>query len=887
MTEHEIERMLIRLVGDATHYRRMLTQAQAATTNFAQRVEKDLMTLATRVALPLAAIGVIAVKSFSAFDKAMTETFAKMGRVTPEVREEMENLAKSMSTSGTTAFSPIELAKGYEQLASAGLDAGRSMKSLGITAKFAQAGAFSLEVAVKQLVGAMASFGITAQTASPAKFAKEMEHFSDVITGVANETTTGVEQVARAMSSDAAVAAKEYGASLEELGAILGVFALQNKDAEEAGHLTGRAFRLLTNSFNENGEVWKRMGIDIVDKSTGEFIKFADAIELIENAFEGLTGPQRVASLSLMGFEALARKAILPLIGNSKELRRQEQLYRKHGTTVEMAAIQMESFANQMKIAWNAAMVLGIEVGETLAPALLLLASGLKDTIGWFRSLSPTIKTIIVFTAALTVALIGLGVVTAIAGTIFNTMFGGIGIILGAIVTVAAALIAWEASIGGIAQAWEGVVKIASDAWKFIMRVSKSLIDALQPAIKEVVLQFTEMWGMVQIIFDEIAELAREVWEDMGEDAKEFWTWIEPVRVALMSLFTQFVRSALLALKGLLKGIIEIARVIIATFRFIRDFASGVWTTITGDAIINWGQIRDFIVDVIEQIEFNMANFGKLINLAWMDAGIGLFRLKEEIVHFFTNSLPAIGRGFLENWKGIFNALWETGKKTLNDLVTKSASTIQMMSDPKFWQQSVATRELVLKGIWSDFKLDTDDLMKNLPKIPPRVIGLQEEAILGERLDKLKEFEKAKDDFIKKKIGRGGIPGNVIKGGAEAAEKEADEVGKKVGKAFGEGIIGETAKEMQKLDAVLFHSAEALARSTEFTERIRSQFALGSVGSNPMLPPAPNPVGIQANAPHDNIKDEVVVLLKDIRDVLKLVEKKPLLNSSLAPTGTR
>ena len=452
MTETELERMVVRLIGDDKLYEKMLADAEAATGKSARVIKKlgkeiedygaSLMragrSLSLAITAPLAALATVSVREFTKFDKAMTETFAKMGKVTPAVRQEMEKLAKELSMSGIVVFDPTELAKGYEELASAGLDASRAMKALPQVAILAQAGAMDLATAVKLVVGSMASFGQMSR--DPLEFSKNLSHFSDVIVGVANETTTGVEQVARAMSADAAVAAREYGMTLEELGSILGVYAMQNKDAEEAGNLTGRAIRLLTATFLKNEDVWKSMGIDLVDKATGKWVKFADAIGMLEGAFKGMTGPQKVATLMAMGFETLSLKSILPLVGQSNELERQEKLYGKVGTAAEMAAIQVQSFDAFVKKVINTLKVAAIELGEDLRPTLEYVGRAIVALVEKWRALDSGTKQVIVivgaFLAAIGPLLIYFGMITWSVGrmiTIFSNLrgvFGGLGSVL-------------------------------------------------------------------------------------------------------------------------------------------------------------------------------------------------------------------------------------------------------------------------------------------------------------------------------------------------------------------------------------------------------------------------------------------------------------------------
>lgn len=451
----EIARLVVRLVGDSTSYMKMLREAESAATRSADKIQaigRNMRNvggaLSIGVTLPLAAMGKAATKAFSDFDQAMTETFAKMGKQAPQVRKEMEDLAKSLSVSGEVKYDPTQLARGYEELASAGLDAGRSMKALPEFAKFAQAGVFGIDVAVKQLTGSIASFrGGLPKDAE--KFTADVQRFSDVIVGVANETTTGVEEVARAMSADAAVAAKEYGMELETLGAILGVYAMQNKDAEEAGNLMGRATRLMTASFVENKKEWQELGINIVDKATGKWIHFADAIGEIEKAFEGLVGENRTEALKKLGFDTLAQKSILPLIGQSKELRRQEEIYRKVGTTAEMAKTQMESFSSQMQVVKNRVSVAAIEIGEKLAPYVKQLGEYVSQATKAWQGLDAGTQAVILKIAMVAAVigplLAGMGLLFLVIGKVvagFAALLGGITLVTGAIGIFPAAVLA-------------------------------------------------------------------------------------------------------------------------------------------------------------------------------------------------------------------------------------------------------------------------------------------------------------------------------------------------------------------------------------------------------------------------------------------------------------
>jgi len=108
----------------------------------------------------IAIVGAIGgmVKAAANFDQAMTESLAIMGNVSKELRDEMRKTALDMSTKST--FSAKELGQAYYFLASAGLDAEKSIRALPIVTKFAQAGAFDLSVATSLLTDAQSALGL-------------------------------------------------------------------------------------------------------------------------------------------------------------------------------------------------------------------------------------------------------------------------------------------------------------------------------------------------------------------------------------------------------------------------------------------------------------------------------------------------------------------------------------------------------------------------------------------------------------------------------------------------------------------------------------------------------------------------------------------------------
>lgn len=465
--EIELERMIIRLIGDASSYRRMWQTADAYAVSGVASINATMRRLATgmtvAVTAPLAVMGKSAVNEFGKFDQAMTETFARMGEVSPEVRNQMEELAKTLSMSGQMVFNPTELAKGYEELGASGLNAQQAMAALPIMAEFAQSGLLKMGESVDGLIGSIAAFRGGLPT-DAMKLATDMRLFGDMIVSVANTTRAEVGSMAKSMTRDASTAARLYGMELSTLGAILGVYAQQGHVGAEAGNMTGRALRLATSAFLQHRQVWQSMGVDMVNPVTGQWKNFIDVIGLMEKSFKGLTGPQIAAKLHMMGLETLSQKSILPLIGLSKELKRQEKIYKEHGAMAKMAQDQMKSWSNQMAVVWNHVKVLSIEIGEILAPILSELGALIKAGVMEWRSWSsetkrasvvfgvvasligPVLAMFTIFGVVASVAAGALGIVAGVIGYLFSPM----SLLIAGIALIAAAFLDFD-----LAAFWE------------------------------------------------------------------------------------------------------------------------------------------------------------------------------------------------------------------------------------------------------------------------------------------------------------------------------------------------------------------------------------------------------------------------------------------------
>ncbi len=495
---------------------RGLKKAEAMMDRTSKKMRSIGRTMSLYVTAPLALIGGASVKAFASFDDAMTQSLAIMGDVSAEMREEMEETAKTISSKSIT--SATQLAESYFFLASAGLTAEQSVVSLATVEKFAVAGRFDMALATDLLTDAQTALGLSSK--DTATNLKNLIRISDVLVGANVLANTSVQQVAEALTSDAATAARGFGAELETVVAVLDAYGSAGKKAGQAGNLFGRATRLLTKAQRENSEEFERLGIRVINEATGEYNNFITIMNDMEDAFKDMTRPQRDAALETLGFAALAQKAITPLLGLGDAMKTyEERLLNMAGITKEVADKQLKSFLSQLKILLNNVKLVGIEIGLVLAPYILLLGGYVQKAITWFRALDASTKqwivTIGVVVAAIGPLLIGLGLMIALIKFVLVAAVTWVPIVFLAIAIAAAVWVVVDALT-------DADLKILE--WVEDFRLGGAKIETWMTALGTVLWQTWE-WSINKSIL---------IWESLVLGVKEVGTmiWVGMLQVA-------------------------------------------------------------------------------------------------------------------------------------------------------------------------------------------------------------------------------------------------------------------------------------------------------------------------------------------------------------------
>jgi len=551
----DLGNLLVHFKADLSQYKRSLKEAKRqlrATSDQLTQIGRQ-MTLAFTV--PITGGAIAGVKAFASFDDAMTKSLSIMKGVTPEMRREMEDLASTMSMQ--TKTSATDLAQSYYFLASAGMDAERSMKALGAVERFATAGAFDMALATDLLTDAQSALGYSSKNATQNLVG--MTAVSDAVVGSANIANASIQQFAEALTSDAAASMRALQIPLEEGMATLAVYADQGKKGAEGGNLFGRALRLMTSSLNDNRAAWERYNIQVYD-AHGVLLPMGEIVTNLSRAFAGLSPEEKTARLELLGFAALAQKSIVPLIGMGDTIKEYtKRIKEAGGETKAVAKFQLTSFTSQIKILWNWVTVAARQIGKVLAPALLQLSSSLQQGLLYWFSINEEVRKNIVYIGlaaaaigplTMGVGLLGKSLLFSIAtvkglSVAFLGLFGAVAAPLAGILAITAVAYtlraSWNENLLGIEEATKNLYKFLSAgfAWlsenviaKFVNFMYDSFVEGLKVVYTFVTETFSAIAGEVggwvaywKTIFTEgidaaskAEERARKKWKRGAED---------------------------------------------------------------------------------------------------------------------------------------------------------------------------------------------------------------------------------------------------------------------------------------------------------------------------------------------------------------------------------
>lgn len=779
----ELERIIVRLVGDATEYLRMLQEAKAATLSATVDM-KDVMNEAAHTYSRAATIigGVLAAglgfatKQYADFNQAMTESLAIM-KVTEGQTMRMEEQVLRLAQ--TSKFAPAELAGAYYFLASAGLDAEQTIAALPSIMNFAQAGMIDMKIAAELAANALSAMGLKVKDAE--QNAINLTRVTDVMAKASKISNATTLQFAKALSADAAPSLRAFNKSIEEGTAVLAVYADQGIKNEVAGGHLGRSLRFIADRAIRNQRAFRQLGLEVFDAG-GNMRHMADIIQNMEQIFGGMSDKTRAQALEMLGFEARIQRAIIPLLGFSQKIREyNDTLNKAGGTSKQISENQMKSFTNQMKAMWHSVQRLAISIGEELVPTLILGAKVVRFFVDMWVALPKSIKTIAVAIASVTAALFVMTGAIVIAGVTFNILFGGVGMLIGFASVLYSSFLGlfggMAIGLGIVTGLFEYIKNQAVKAWEWIKPVRQAFVDFANTVMT--------LGGMV---WDSLILSTRAMWNVLLQTlgiANNTFDW------------RSLLANAVVGIKMLEYALLNLAAVM--------DFVYLSWKL--GIQIYSETVQFFFLVQFPAFLMYVSHLLLALFIQGWKNI---------EIVsaNYFSNLVTII--------KSVGNTFYETFKQIFDNLVLMFTNIGGIIHD-------IMKGTLDSKDFKEIFRRLTEGIEFKAPEFkidrPLRQLsqGLQEFQRIGFEMPQ--RVISQRERFLRDLLHRMGVNmredfNRFFLRNLSPANRQAVNAAQALGEQLGGEITEGATEELKKLDAAAYRSVEALSRFLDFQDRI-------------------------------------------------------------------
>ena len=449
------------------------------------KISKVGQDLTTKVTLPLAAVGTVAVTKFAEVDKTMQLTNATMGN-TAEQADLLNQAMKDAAANST--FGMNDAATATLNFARAGLSAEQAAAALAPAMNLAAGEGGNLDTVSAGLVATINGFGGSFNDASK---------YADVFANACNNSALDIDSLSSSMSVAAPIFAAA-GYSVNDAALYMGVMANAGIDANTAANALKTGMARLVAPAKEGQEWMDRLGISITN-SDGSMKDSVQVQKELHDAFAGLSESEQIAAASAI-FGKNQMSNWLALINTAPgDVSALSGALAEEGATAEQAEAMMGGFGGSIEKLKSSIDVAATSLGEALAPTISKVADAIQRAVDRFNSLSDgqkeRIAKIGLVVAAIGPLLIIVGKVISLIGTIMtlapalgaaiSVMTGPIGLVIAAIAAVIAIGVALYKNWDTIKAKAEEIGNAIKEKWEGMKQAVSEKVTAMKEAVTE------------------------------------------------------------------------------------------------------------------------------------------------------------------------------------------------------------------------------------------------------------------------------------------------------------------------------------------------------------------------------------------------------------------
>ncbi len=300
-------------------------------------------------------------------------TESQLAAVSQRARELGNDNSLAATSASDAALAMSELAKG-------GFTVDQAMTAAKGTLQLAAAAGVDAGTAATIQAQALNSFGLNAENAAKA---------ADILANAANASTAEMTDIAAGLQQSGAVA-HQFGLSIEDTSAALGMFANAGIRGSDAGTLLKSALLALTDQGKPAQNAIEELGLTVYD-AEGKFVGMHSLMEQLGKAAENMTDEQyQAATATLFGSDAM-RLAGIAATDGSTGFDQMRAAVDRQGAAADVAAAKTHGLPGAIAAVENSAEELALtlydEFSGPLASALGLVSDGLT-------ALGPAVTTV-------------------------------------------------------------------------------------------------------------------------------------------------------------------------------------------------------------------------------------------------------------------------------------------------------------------------------------------------------------------------------------------------------------------------------------------------------------------------------------------------------------
>lgn len=288
-----------------------------------------------------------AVKDVIAIGNTFTENLNTMSAVSGATAEQLtkvsaraKELGNDIDLPGTSA---ADAAAAMSELAKGGFTVEQSMSAAKGTLQLAAAAQIDAASAATIQSQALQSFGLNADYAATA---------SDVLANAANASSAEITDVASGLQQSGAVA-NQFGLTLEDTAAALGLLANSGIQGSDAGTLLKSALLALTDQSNPAQGAIEKLGLTVYD-AQGQFVGLSELFGQLDEAAANMSPEMyQAATATLFGSDAMRLAGVAAEQGQAGYDAMVEAVNRE-GAAAEVAAAKTQGLPGAMGAVQNA-----------------------------------------------------------------------------------------------------------------------------------------------------------------------------------------------------------------------------------------------------------------------------------------------------------------------------------------------------------------------------------------------------------------------------------------------------------------------------------------------------------------------------------------------------